>query len=351
MGKLALYRYASLMMLIIQIVAAIFTIIGLFGGNSNPSGHTASAMLVFALPLLIVANIVLLAYWLIRRQWIIAALPAIVILASIPYAGTMLQLRRLPADAADSNAIKVATYNVAMFGRHASGFIAQDILSEMRQENVDIICFQEYNDDSGDALNSDSYKDFFPFMAKGNDDMVIYSRFPITAHKHIPFDNSSGSALIADIKVGNETVRIVNAHLQTTGINRTLRQAAKTELEGGHIEGNALMAAIYGNYTKGMVMRASQAETVAGEIAQSPYPVVLCGDFNDVPYSYVYTTMKGALRDGFRECGSGWMYTFRGSKSVRIDYIFHSTQLQGIKYYKKNLTYSDHYPVFMQMAL
>jgi endonuclease/exonuclease/phosphatase family metal-dependent hydrolase len=76
----------------------------------------------------------------------------------------------------------------------------------------------------------------------------------------------------------------------------------------------------------------------------------VCGDFNDVPYSYVYNTMLGDLVDGFKECGSGLMYTFR-SRSVRIDYIFHSKSLKGITYYKLDQNYSDHYPVFMKIAL
>ena len=78
---------------------------------------------------------------------------------------------------------------------------------------------------------------------------------------------------------------------------------------------------------------------------------VICGDFNDVPYSYTYNTLLGDMVDGFKECGSGWMSTYRGSKSVRIDYIFHDEGLEGVNYYTTPLTYSDHLPVFMQLKL
>ena len=62
--------------------------------------------------------------------------------------------------------------------------------------------------------------------------------------------------------------------------------------------------------------------------------------------------MKGDLVDGFKECGSGWMYTFRGGKkNVRIDYIFHDKKYKGLTYYKKELTYSDHFPVFMKIEM
>ena len=122
-------------------------------------------------------------------------------------------------------------------------------------------------------------------------------------------------------------------------------------MQGHNVETNALINAIYGNYTLGMIIRAGQAVQVANEVRSSNVPCIVCGDFNDVPYSYVYNTMLGDMVDGFKECGSGFMYTYRGSKMVRIDYIFHDKQLEGIKYYKMPLTYSDHFPVFMQIAL
>ena len=118
------------------------------------------------------------------------------------------------------------------------------------------------------------------------------------------------------------------------------------------MENNRLIEAIYGNYTHGMSIRAGQARLVANEIATSKVPCIVCGDFNDVPYSYTYNTMLGNLVDGFKECGSGYMYTFRGGKKkVRIDYILHDKVFKGMNYYKKELTYSDHYPVFMKLDI
>jgi endonuclease/exonuclease/phosphatase (EEP) superfamily protein YafD len=101
-----------------------------------------------------------------------------------------------------------------------------------------------------------------------------------------------------------------------------------------------------------MMFRAAQANIIANEIRSSEIPCIVCGDFNDVPYSYVYKTMLGNLVDGFKECGrGGYMGTYRGKKNVRIDYIFHSETFKGLNYYKTELTYSDHYPVFMKLEI
>ena len=185
MGKLAVQKYFSFTILIITVLLMIFTIVGLYGGEVNPAGNTARSMLVYALPLLIIGNAVLLIYWLILRRWHWALIPLITILCCIPYSQTLFKFGSLDEKADTKQGIKIASYNVAMFGRETSGFMAQDILSEMKKQKVDICCMQEYNNQSGDKKNSDSYKEYFPYMAVGESDMVIYSRYPIKNFKNL----------------------------------------------------------------------------------------------------------------------------------------------------------------------
>ena len=350
MGKLCVFKYVSFMLLIVTTLTATFTIFGLFGGTVDPASGTAMAMLVYALPFLLGADVILLIYWAIRRKWHWMAIPAISLLCSIPYISPVYQPGFFHSGETSRSGIKISSYNVAMFSRETSGFKSQDILAEMKKQGVDILCFQEYENTRGDKLNSDSYKTYFPYLATGRSDMVIYSRYPIERHDIIDFGNTNNSAMWADVNVNSRIIRVFNCHLETTGFNRALHQLAKGQLQGHSIEDNAIIRTIYGNYTRGMAVRARQADMVAELIKSSEYPVIVCGDFNDVPYSYVYNTMLGDLVDGFRECGKGTMYTYTGKKKVRIDYIFHDERFEGESYYTKELTYSDHYPVFTKIA-
>jgi endonuclease/exonuclease/phosphatase family metal-dependent hydrolase len=353
MGKLAVYKYVAMMFLVAQVIASVFTFVALFGGDVNPVGSPARAMLVYVLPLFVIANVLLLIYWLVRRRWLYTLMPIITIACCIPYIGTLYQINFQDTQEAEKkNGLKIATYNVAMFNRETSGFMAQDILAEMRRQQVDVLCMQEYNETSGDKNNTEAYKEYFPYSVKGREDMIIFSRHPIIGNKTMLFEETNNSAMWADIDVKGNEFRVFNVHLQTTGINRTMHQADKLAKQNYDISTNRLLRTIYGNYMMGMMFRSGQAVTVANERHNSDKPVILCGDFNDVPYSFVYNTMLGDMVDGFKECGKGWMRTMRsGKKFVRIDYIFHDASLKGLTYYTSDLSYSDHYPVFMKIEL
>ena len=353
MGKLAVYKYLAMMFLILQLVLTAYTIMGLFGGDVSPIGNTARAMIVYILPILILLNFLMLIYWLVRKRWYIALIPFITILCCIPYMGTLFQIRSIDKKAVDAQpGIKIATYNVARFNRETSGFLAQDILAEMKRQNVDVFCIQEYMETGGDKKNSETYKETFPYLAMAGRDCVIFSKYPIKESKPFLFEGSNQAGMWADIDVKGKVIRVYNVHLETTGLNSTMHSAGKLQKQGFDVDENRLLKAIYGNYTFGMMVRTGQANIIANDRRQSTVPTIVCGDFNDVPYSYVYKTMLGDMVDGFKECGgTGYMGTYRSKKNVRIDYIFHSESLKGLSYYKVDLTYSDHYPVFMKIAL
>ena len=169
--------------------------------------------------------------------------------------------------------------------------------------------------------------------------------------KGIEFPASVNSAQWADIDVNGQLIRVYNVHLQTAGAHHVMNEARNMEADGYDVKSNRLLEAVYGSYTIGMIKRAGQANILAQQIRECDHPVILAGDCVDVPYSYVYNTLRGELTDGFKECGSGWMRTLRGKTPLRIDYIFYDKSYEGISCYIKELSYSDHYPVFTKIAL
>jgi len=103
---------------------------------------------------------------------------------------------------------------------------------------------------------------------------------------------------------------------------------------------------ILGKLRRAFKSRAKQANIVAAFIRESPYPVIVCGDFNDTPLSYVYKTVSAGLNDSFLEIGQGTGVSYAGGiPFLRIDYILHSKSLEAFRFNIHNVNYSDHYPI------
>ena len=152
----------------------------------------------------------------------------------------------------------------------------------------------------------------------------------------------------------DEVLRRFGETLQTKVVffssKRKLEKGLRTD-DSQRVEHAALglIDGLHENFRK----RAVQADLLKQLIAASPYPTLVCGDFNSLPSSYVYHTVKGdKLQDGFQTSGHGYMYTFKYFKHLlRIDYILHSPELNSTDYFSPDLNYSDHNPVVMRVKL
>lgn len=364
MGKKAVKQYFHIIVLVASILLCLFTLIGLFGGDVAPAGHNVRVMSALVLPFLLICNVLALVYWVITRSWF-AFIPVIALVSSINYIGTIFQFGGKP-DSVTAN-LTIATYNVRAFNRDGSGVVAGDIINSLKKEGADIVCMQEFdNNMSGDHRGiSAKIADVYPYTAIGKN-LAILSRYPIKQNKDILFEMTNNASMWADIQVDEKhTIRVFNVHMETTGINRTLHHASKQQAaetakdpendpdeQPDLVINRDVASNVFENYILNCAIRSGQATTVANEKRNSPYPIVLCGDFNDVPYSYTYNTLLTNLKDGFREGGHGYGATYRGLKGIfRIDYIFHSENMESVDYYTIDQDYSDHNPVFSRLSV
>ena len=103
-------------------------------------------------------------------------------------------------------------------------------------------------------------------------------------------------------------------------------------------------------YKRAATRRAAQAEKVAAHMARSPHPVILCGDLNDTPVSYVYQVLSKKLQDSFCERGFGFDFTYAGKiPGLRIDYVLPDETFQILEHQVPALELSDHYPVLVRL--
>ena len=111
--------------------------------------------------------------------------------------------------------------------------------------------------------------------------------------------NSFAEHLITpDIKVKEKNFRVLTTHLQSVRFDEDDYQSL-SKLKHIDKEGLKDSRTIVSKLKKGYTYRYHQAELVKQQIEKSPYPVILCGDFNDVPNSNTYFKIKGNYRIHF----------------------------------------------------
>jgi endonuclease/exonuclease/phosphatase (EEP) superfamily protein YafD len=100
------------------------------------------------------------------------------------------------------------------------------------------------------------------------------------------------------------------------------------------------------------VQLAKQVDKIRERLQSTKHKVILCGDFNDSPTSYSYLTIRGNMKDAFRESGKGMSRTYIGKMpSFRIDYILHDNAWNSYNYQTNTLNFSDHKMVSCTIAL
>ncbi len=351
MGRVALKKSVYYLSVFCTIVLGGVLALAVLAKYINPSSSSFMVVLGLATPALLIANCAAFLYWLCRwKVW--AVIPILAIAANWGYMSAMYQFGDEKAGE-DDEAIRVGTYNVCVFNNDYTGYSAKEIVDFLKENKVDVFCMQEYGSqgnfttDSVDSIFSQVLKfSYAPRVDKKNG-LAVYSNYPIIKHGYIPFRNSPNSALWCDIVKGNDTVRIFNAHFQTTNVSRIMRKADKgKELAGG------LAGSLENSATENAEKRAQQALYVRKLMKQSELPVFLCGDFNDTPASFTYQVFNEFLTDGFKKGGNGYGATYRYyGKVFRIDYIFVDKNFDVRNYHTLDKDLSDHKPVIADLKL
>lgn len=265
-----------------------------------------------------------------------------------------------------ANLLRIASWNVKEFNGNEKTitthkFRAQEIAYSIQKWDPDIICMQEYNtnDHPNDAANHAQYFDkAYPYSFFSKDyqtgapdyfaGCIIYSKYPIIKSARIAYANQE-SLIYSDIVKGDDTIRIYTTHLASyrfKEIDFEQNNLTNNELEVKASRGVAR------KMKRAFVERAVQAGIVREQLNSSPYPTIISGDFNDVPGSYTYKTIKGDYQDAFLKKGFGIGASFLGlSPTLRIDYILANSkwEIRGWESIDENL--SDHHLILSDLQL
>lgn len=214
----------------------------------------------------------------------------------------------------------------------------ENIQEFINRQNADLVLLQE------DAGSDYQFKN----LKKNHTAPIVstYSKYKTSGYKELfaglYSEEFNAYSEQTDIEIKGKKYRIINIYLQPFKFEKSM-----VKLNGNSEEDEQKVKDIVKRLIPTFKMHQEQVNIIRKSIDESPYPVILAGDFNSVPNSYEYYHLGNGLRDAFFEVGEGSGTSFHDYKfPIRIDFIFTSPSIQPVSYQvDRSVKLSDHFPV------
>ncbi len=271
--------------------------------------------------------------------------------------------------------LKIMTWNVHLFdlGEWTKDKTSQArILKFIKDENPDILCMQEFYWDEKTTLEpytaliqqlgypfvefskeNKLKKNFITNQATKGDVIftghAVFSKYPLRNQQRYPLTDKGYNMLSVEAVIDSSHIFCINVlHLTSVGLGRNeMSYIEEVKTKGVDAQDEHKSKSLLRKLRDASFIRAGLANRIDSLKRRMDYPQIICGDFNDVPGSYVYTRVKGRLSDAFVGKGIGLGRTYQHIfPTLRIDYIFYDADYLKVEKYKSPyIGLSDHYPV------
>ncbi len=344
-------------LLVVNIIFAFSLLLSYLAVRISPVDFALPAFFGLAYPYLLLINILIVIIWamLLRFE---ALISVVVIAIGFNHFSNYIKLTKPSENKSDT--FKILSYNVRLFNffENNRGITSEKrVIAFIKAQKPDIICLQEFFI-SGypaveEALMIDAlggrYYSHMKLIGSGKSrfyGIVTFSKFPIVGKGEIVHPGSSSLSIYTDVLIKNDTFRIYNNHLQSFRLHSLERSFIEELMVSDDKQTINEVKSLSVSLKKGFVKRAQQAQKVKDNINRSPFPVIVAGDFNDTPVSYVYTKIRKGLNDSFVNSGYGAGFTYIGNyPRNRIDYILYNNTIANSYFEILKVRYSDHYPI------
>lgn len=355
----------------VNIVLAFSLLLSQLCGYVPPSRLWQAELIAISYPFILVMNVFFLFYWLIQQNRFVFISLAVIV-AGYHQISLAYQLKFFSKDKEKNKAdsFSVMSYNVRLFDLYNwTGNLKTraKIFYLLQSENPDILCFQEYytSDDpdqkfennmalSGILKASNFHTEYGITLNKTHHwGLATFTSFPIIHKGKILFQEGiSNFGMFTDVLIKDDTVRIYNVHLQSNHFKEKEYRFIESPDSGTNEQILQSSRSVLKLLKKAAIKRSVQVDSLKSEIDRSPYPVILCGDFNDPPFSYAYNRLAKDLNDAFIESGTGTGITLVGTiPFYRIDYILHDALLKCLDFSVLPTKLSDHHPIKARFTL
>jgi len=323
----------------------------------SPDKYWIPSLFGLAYPFILIGNLIFIGFWLLfKPRYLLMSL--VTILVGWSFISRYVQFKGEEIEKGD---VKVVSYNVKYFIGNANltqKENADKIVSFLDEQNADIICLQEARlrkksifNLPGTVKKLGSINHYQYARTSTTYGSVTMTRYPIINMGEIRFEESRNMTIYTDVIIENDTVRIFNVHLQSYQIDPN-KYSIIDSLGIDQEKDLKEVREMSSKFKKAFKMRAGQVYEIRKYIDESPFDVIICGDFNDTPVSFAYQKLRGNLTDAFVNSGKGVGRTYIGKlPSFRIDNIFYSENFESYNFKTYDFKMSDHFPISCDLVI
>lgn len=351
--------------LFLNFIAVFAIFLAYLSSYLSPAAFSMLPFAGLAYPYLLIVNIIFVIFWLLSTKRF-AIISLVAILIGWNQLGTWARINPSSSEKTERQETRVLSYNIQNFlnvnaanTKYVEDFSNErNIIKFITEQKADIICLQEmlydrenpasFPAELGKAFGCQNYyyENYFTTNKK-LDAIATFTRHEIIDNGHLLFEDKS-IGIFNDLKINTDTVRVYNLHLASIHLKKEdyeFMSDISNKKESEDIKTSTRK--IIGKLQRAYIKRGRQADEVAELIAECKYPVIICGDLNDTPVSYVYEKVSHKLKDAFVQSGSGFGATYAGDDfpSLRIDYIFHDSKFSSTSFKRHKIYLSDHFPI------
>jgi len=326
----------KLLFVVNSLIAAVL-LISFLSYYISPDFISLFSFLSLSVPFFIIFNLIFIVYWVfkLRRQFLLST---IVLLIGFQYINKFYSFSEKKVLLIDD--VKIMSYNVRMFNLYnwiEEEDVDQNIYEFINNKDPDILCIQEFH-----PSNEIGFKYPYEYIKirtnQNNFGHAIFSKFKIIDSGSLDFSESTNNAIFIDIVRNNDTIRVYNVHLESLKINPKDEPLTQENSEKFKIR-----------VEKAFKKQTDQAILLTQHQEKINYKSIICGDFNNNAFSWVYNKLKSSKNDAFEIAGKGFGKTYDYSFPLRIDFILtdQNIDINNFKTYK--VKYSDHFPIMARL--
>lgn len=352
-------KFKAVKTLIVNVLFSLLTLLAYHATSIPPDESEWAPFVGYLVPVFMAIQLAFLFNWGVRGKPIHFLVPLLTLVAGYPHIRSTISIN--PAPDVENHDLKVVSYNI----RQLQGYgkvkdktreEAKALINWLKDSDADIVCLQEYYNnkerfgfDFKDEMKDVGYKYSFYSKAKrtffitGEVGVMIYSKFPIKGTKAIhKSDGPNNQVVYADIKTPKGIIRVFDVHLHSLQLKE---KELRTTSDQEKLKQNAKSVGF--KLKQGFAKRLDQVMMLDSAVAASPLPVLVCGDFNDMPYSYTYRLMRKRLNNAFEEAGAGFDFSYNGIiPFLRIDNQWMSKEFKALNFETwTQVSLSDHFPI------